>query len=182
MLGERVAVLTAAAGAGWEVTALQQLAHGDPRVVLLKRCVDLHDLLATASTGQGRVALVADDLAGLDADSVDRLRRCGLGVVVVSGEVGGAPRRAPHLGVSRVLDRDALHTLVDQVLSVAADTDQTVGADDGVGEALEVAPDDAAEGRLVAVWGPTGAPGPRRAASRRRSRAPRSTGPDAGAR
>ncbi|MBY9076472.1 hypothetical protein K1X13_16680 [Nocardioides sp. WL0053] len=159
MLGERVSVLTAAAGAGWEVTALQQLAHGDPRVVLLKRCVDLHDLLATASTGQGRVALVADDLAGLDADSVDRLRRCGLAVVVVSGEVGGAPGRAPHLGVSRVLDRDALHTLVDQVLAVAADTDQTVGVVDGVGEVLEVAPDDAAEGRLVAVWGPTGAPG-----------------------
>ena len=57
MLGERIAVLVAAGGAGWEASALSRLAAAGPGVVLLKRCVDLSDLLATASTGQARVAV-----------------------------------------------------------------------------------------------------------------------------
>ena len=83
MLGERIGVLVAAGGAGWEVGALRALS-GAAGSVLLKRCVDLPDLLATASTGQARVAVVADGLVGLDADSLALLGRAGLGVVLVA--------------------------------------------------------------------------------------------------
>jgi hypothetical protein len=79
----RVSVLVAAAGAPWEAAALDHLERGRPAVALAKRCVDLTDLLATASTGTASVAVVAPDLPGLDADSVEALRRSGLGVVLV---------------------------------------------------------------------------------------------------
>ena len=47
----RVAVLVAAAGAGWEAEVLDRLERGGPALRLGKRCVDLTDLLASASTG-----------------------------------------------------------------------------------------------------------------------------------
>ena len=53
----RVAVLVAAAGAPWEAEALDRIERGGPRLVLTKRCVDLTDLLATASTGLASVAV-----------------------------------------------------------------------------------------------------------------------------
>ena len=63
------------------------------------------DLLATASTGLATVAVVSPGLPGLDADSVDALRRAGLGVVVVAdpGDLPGRARRERlrRLGVAR---------------------------------------------------------------------------------
>ena len=43
--------------------------------LVLKRCVDLADLLASAATGQADVAVVSADLPGLDADAVMQLLR-----------------------------------------------------------------------------------------------------------
>ena len=42
-------------------------------MVVIKRCVDVHDLIASAGTGQADVAVVAGELGGLDADAVMRL-------------------------------------------------------------------------------------------------------------
>lgn len=192
----RISVLVAAAGAGWEAAALQQLGAGGPGIVLLKRCVDLRDLLATASTGQTSVAVVGHALPGLDADSVDRLRRAGVGVVLVAeaSELSeGAEARLRRLGIEHVVDSASLGSLNQAV--VAADTESrpearpegsrgrpastlgssgestaggTVRSADGRGDGW---PDGSADGsagesaderepgRIVAVWGPTGAPG-----------------------
>ena len=47
-MSERIAVLLAAGGEAWEASALRLLdAEG---LVVLKRCVDLADLLASAAT------------------------------------------------------------------------------------------------------------------------------------
>jgi MinD-like ATPase involved in chromosome partitioning or flagellar assembly len=156
----RISVLVAASGAGWEAPALKALAVAGSGVVLLKRCVDLNDLLATASTGQARVAVVADELPGLDADSVDLLRRCGLGVVLVAGssavtEAGAA--RFRRFGVEYLVDGASLSSLVDDVLAAGADAPQP-GAQ-VLAEPVDPVDEEPDPGRLVTVWGPTGAPG-----------------------
>ena len=56
-MSDRVTVLLAAGGEPWEASALRLL-DGDGLVVL-KRCVDLADLLASAATGQADVAVVS---------------------------------------------------------------------------------------------------------------------------
>ena len=72
--GEPVVVLVAAAGAAWESTAVEALT-GRAGVVLLKRCVDVDDLLAAASAGQADAAVLGLDAHGLDTAAVDLLRR-----------------------------------------------------------------------------------------------------------
>ncbi len=169
MVGERVGVLMAAGGAAWEVEALQVVGGAPSRSVLLKRCVDLPDLLASATTGQARVAVVAAGLPGLDADSLGHLRRGGVGVVVVAGP-GGAPDAAALPGVFEVVpatDVGRLASVVPAAAAEAAADDTTVhtrvpavppsvehAAGEWSGEAELPLP-----GRILAVWGPTGAPG-----------------------
>jgi len=159
----KISVLVAAAGAGWEAGALQRLGAGGPGIVLIKRCVDLGDLLATAATGQARVALVGYSLPGLDADSVDVLRRSGLGVVLVaepSELAGGGETRVRRLGIEHLLDSAALASLNETVIAAAAES-QRADPRREVGRPARPAeqPETREEGRLVAVWGPTGAPG-----------------------
>lgn len=162
--GARVAVLVAAAGAGWEAEVLDRLERGGPALVLAKRCVDLTDLLASASTGLASAAVLAVDLPGLDADAVAALRRDGVGVVVVGGPddlLGGESDRLLRLGVSRVLPATGLDALADAVLDAGLDagrgrpTAPEPTDDTGPGAGEDAAP----RGRLLAVWGPAGAPG-----------------------
>jgi len=165
--GERVSVLTAAAGADWELRVLELLGAGDPRLVLLKRCVDLRDLLATASTGQARVVVAAEDLPGLDADSVARLRRDGVATVVVAGSSGAADR-ARMIGAAAA-PADSVEGLADRLVAAASETDREAPEPraahgrqlDGAARPPEETPPEPAraDGRLLAVWGPTGAPG-----------------------
>lgn len=167
MAGERVGVLLAAGGAGWEVEALRLLATDHSRVALVKRCVDLHDLLATASTGQARVAVVSADLPGLDADSMGHLARAGVAVLGVSADGGGGRGRLPGLG--ETVAAEDVDTILDLVAAAAVaapcvDVPELPpelpagpgGAHRGPWVEDHAAP---ATGRLVAVWGPAGAPG-----------------------
>lgn len=152
-----VPVLVAAAGAGWETTALDLLARPGAGT-LHKRCVDLSDLVASAGTGLARVALVSGRLPGLDADAVSVLARSGVGVVVVldetRGDAGGEEqRRMQRIGARQVLAPD-LAGLADALRgasSRAPDEEPVVR----VGRDPE--PPDG--GRSVVVWGPVGAPG-----------------------
>jgi MinD-like ATPase involved in chromosome partitioning or flagellar assembly len=140
--------------------------------VLLKRCVDLPDLLATSATGQARVAVVSAGLQGLDADSVAHLRGAGVAVVLVAE--AGAPLEVAELpGVFCVVDADDVGTLAG-VLPAAAShaatadrTDETAAAsahasapsvETGGGAFADAGPT-GVPGRVIAVWGPTGAPG-----------------------
>jgi len=98
---------------------------GAPGIVVLKRCVDLNDLLASATTGQARVSVVAYGLPGLDADSVDHLHRSGLSVVLVADPVeldqGGADR-ARRLGIEHIVEGGSIEFLNSSVLRAAADS------------------------------------------------------------
>ena len=154
-----VVVLVLAAGAAWESPALTRLADRAD-VVVLKRCVDVADLLATAAAGQADVAVVAIDSPGLDRAAVDHLRGHGVRpVAVLSGgaDLDPATLRATRIGVRALVGENELDVLADLV-AVGEDPDDTL--------ARAVAPSVAEEptparfpGRVVAVWGPAGAPG-----------------------
>lgn len=75
-------VLTAL-GNQWE-SRIATLLEGSREVQVVRRCADLADLVATASAGLGSVALVSDDLRGLDLSTVAQLRDLGVSVVGVA--------------------------------------------------------------------------------------------------
>ncbi len=149
-MAERVVVLLAAAGGPWEASALGLL--GGAGCLVLKRCVDLADLLASAATGQAGVAVVAGDLPGLDADAVVRLLRHDVRCVAVGGDAGQLAR----IGVLAVVAEADLDTLPGSVAS--AGTEELV-----LDPEPELAPSvdgtEPGSGRIVAVHGPHGAPG-----------------------
>jgi MinD-like ATPase involved in chromosome partitioning or flagellar assembly len=151
-------VLVAAAGASWEAAALDRIERG-PGLLLAKRCVDLTDLLATATAGLASVAVVSPTLPGLDADSVAALHRSGLGVVLVAAPEelqDGDTERMRRLGIDHVVVSSELDSLAETLAGAGADgapADAPAAWDD-VAEARSPS-----DGRVVAVWGPTGAPG-----------------------
>lgn len=158
---ERVPVLLAAGGAAWEATAVRMLADPASGTVLLKRCVDLPDLLATASTGQAAVAVLDETLSGLDADSVHRLRRARVGVVLLQRDSGnGHAERAGRLGVEHLVPTAELARLPTVVRAAGIEPSGDEAEEEPAPPTAE--PPDAVDrepGRLVAVWGPAGAPG-----------------------
>lgn len=170
MLGERVGVLVAAGSAAWEIEALSVVSSPPARSVLLKRCVDLPDLLASATTGQARVAVVASALPGLDADSLAHLRRAGVSVVLVT-DSGTPADRAVLPGVFEVVPAAEITRLAVVVPAAAAEAaaddagppptgrpPASLSADPGESEEV-VGAAPVRRGRVLAVWGATGAPG-----------------------
>ncbi len=160
-----IVVLVVAAGAAWESPALRELGD-DPGVVVLKRCVDVDDLLATAAAGQADVAVVALDAPGLDVSAVDHLLRHDVRPVAVvpAGPEEASRLRAGRLGIRvQVADGD-LADLPAAVLR-AAHVDPGEVTPDGAATVAEQAPPDepapppGRPGRVLTVWGPPGAPG-----------------------
>jgi MinD-like ATPase involved in chromosome partitioning or flagellar assembly len=161
-------VFTAVTGAAWEselVGALDRVDHG---VTVVRRCVDVAELLAAAATGTGQAALLSGDLRRLDVDAVTRLEAAGVAVVgLVEPGDERAGERLRQLGVRFVLAADAEPEAIARALRDAVAGISSAGR--GIADptaALPVlgapaGPDErpAGTGRLVAVWGPTGAPG-----------------------
>ena len=92
-----IVVIVVEAGAGWEPDALAALT-ADPGTVVLKRCVDIDDLLATASTGQADVAVVGAEAPGLDRTVVDALAEHGVRLVAIAQDVESTGVRASRIG------------------------------------------------------------------------------------
>src|SRR3954454_20288431 len=143
-MADRVAVLLAAGGESWEAAALRLL-DGDGMVVL-KRCVDLADLLASAATGQVDVAVVSGELGGLDADAVMQLLRDDVRCVAVGGSADALAR----IGVVSVVAPAELAQLPEVVTSAGT---RTLVVDPDPLPATSAAPATAV-GRVVAVHGP----------------------------
>lgn len=147
-------VLLLAAGAGWEEAALRSVGPGSG-VVVVKRCIDLHDLLATAASGQADVAVVAAAADGLDRPAVEHLRRAGLAtVLVVEPASQAAVERGGGAGADLVLASHQVAELPAHVRGMRSTMAQETPTPtpDGPLRAPGTAP-------AVAVWGPTGAPG-----------------------
>ena len=155
-MADPVVVLVVAAGAAWESAALGRLGER-PGIVVLKRCVDVADLLASASAGQAHVAVVGVDAPGLDRGAVDHLRAHGVRPVVVlpsGATLEAAAMRATGIGIRSHVADDELDALPD-VVAAGEEPDDTVSRVAVGAPAVPAGPG----GRVIAVWGPAGAPG-----------------------
>ncbi|MFC6694864.1 AAA family ATPase [Nocardioides daphniae] len=158
-------MLVLASGAAWESDALDRLREASG-IVVLKRCVDVDDLLASAATQQADVAVVSSDAPGLDGSTVQALRRHGVGVVAVTGTHlrEDAEARLARVGVLAAVPETDLTSLPGALLALAdheaaVPAPRTPLADaPGAGDAGG-APRPAEPGRVTVVWGPVGAPG-----------------------
>ncbi|MBS2936923.1 hypothetical protein KDN32_04090 [Nocardioides sp. J2M5] len=158
-------VLVLAAGEPWEAPALADL-EAHPGLVVLKRCVDVDDLVASVTSGQADVAVVALDAPGLDPSAVSHLRRHAVRPVAVTGARSDdldVREHAHRLGVAAVVGGGELASLPEVVASVEEVLDTRPRQPDL--EPLPAAPagpggrQAGPGGRVVAVWGPAGAPG-----------------------
>ena len=168
-----VPVLTAVSDAVWEAELVVALERGDLGVAVVRRCVDLADLLATATTGSARAVLLSADLRRLDRASLARLAVAGVAVVGLAPPGDDeAERRLRALGVTCVLPSDSTPEELAEavVLAVGAPDEPSTGARNAHADPRAAlpprAPDDEdgpttalGGGEVVAVWGPTGAPG-----------------------
>jgi Flp pilus assembly CpaE family ATPase len=154
-------VLVAVGAAEFEPAVLSVASEPDVHVV--RRCVDVADLVATAASRQAEAALVSARLRGLDAEIVDRLRGEGVVVVGVVAEVSSADEALlRQLGIRHVAAADDLVSLGELIVE-AVRTPITDAGDDGLvagsTSGRQVREHLARTGRVIAVWGPTGAPG-----------------------
>jgi MinD-like ATPase involved in chromosome partitioning or flagellar assembly len=150
-----IVTLLVSTGAAWESRALGTL-NEHPGVVVLKRCVDVDDLLATASAGQGEVAVLGAELAGLDATVVDQLRQYGVRPVAVAPDDDVARARAHRIGIDAVVAADRIDDLVE---AVVRDPGPALTEEPTVEAPAVPRPAAPLSGRVIAVWGPAGAPG-----------------------
>jgi len=176
VLTVKLPILIAAGGAAWEAALVSELERGSSSVTVARRCVDIVDLLAVAASGQGRVALIASSLRRLDADAVDRL----IAANVVP--VGVVPRgntsvedRMRALGIEHLVPDDADPGVLTAVLVDAASVrvradgnSRTTRMFGDPATSLAIPPGSGGpvpvgglsrSGSVIAVWGPTGAPG-----------------------
>src|SRR5437667_3972031 len=85
----------------YEEALLAVLSRPQARLRVVRRCLDLADLLGAASTGEARVAVVSPDLHRLDREAIARLAASGVVAygVVTAGDDAGA-RLLVGLGVA----------------------------------------------------------------------------------
>ncbi|MGZ4610906.1 MAG: AAA family ATPase, partial [Actinomycetes bacterium] len=103
-----VRVLAAVSGASWEASLVAALEGGASGITVVRRCVDLADLLAAAAAGTARAALLSAELRRLDRDALSRLAAARVAVVGLhtpADEVAEA--RLRQLGLAHVLPADA---------------------------------------------------------------------------
>lgn len=164
-----VPVLTAVTDPRWEADIVASLAR-DEQVRVVRRCVDLADLLAAAAAGLARAVLLSADLRRLDRDALTRLAVAGVAVVgLVPPGDEDAERRLRQLGVAHVLPADAPVEEVSAAVVAAVGAADVVGGHDyadpravlpgPIDEPVEKIQPLPGSGQVLAVWGPTGAPG-----------------------
>ncbi|GAB6901036.1 AAA family ATPase [Kineosporia succinea] len=168
-------VLTALVGDG-EAPLVSGLERSSAGVTVVRRCVDVLDLLSAAAAGLARAAVLSAELQRLDRDAVTRLKVAGLAVVGLAepGDRVGA-ERLTRLGVDPVLAADAPVEEIARAVAVAVaelagqkpllgdlafgDPGAAMPGPPGAGVPPEPAEITPPPGRMIAVWGPVGAPG-----------------------
>ncbi|MHC6221571.1 AAA family ATPase [Arthrobacter sp. MMS24-S77] len=152
------------------VGGLERL-HGP--VTVVRRCAELAELLAACQSGLARAAVIAEGTKELTASLVDRLAAVGVSIVALSDDQAEVVRLrsigvvTASLGVDSATLASKISDSVGQLSgqgsqhaeergSSYADTAAELRPSD-IEEAAERSP--AGAGRIIAVWGPTGAPG-----------------------
>jgi len=178
-------ILTAVTDSVVEAGLVSAFDRHDLGVTVVRRCVDLPDLLAAATTGAARAALLSADLRRLDREALARLAQANVAVVglIAPGDDDG-DRRLRQLGVVAVIAADATAQMVAAAVVEAAKaltsqpaigpvsishgfSEPVVGYGTGLPSLLDETDDlgespmhtPIVQGRVIAVWGATGAPG-----------------------
>lgn len=147
-------VLVCASGSD-EVQLVSTIAQSlTAKARVLRRCVDLTELLAATRAELGDVLLVDVDLEGLSREIIHEFRRGGTGVVAVTSQVS---RTEPAtLGIALEVhgetEPEALYELLMRAGLETQDPDEVTWAQDPSHDGEPKAP-------MLTVWGPEGAPG-----------------------
>jgi MinD-like ATPase involved in chromosome partitioning or flagellar assembly len=177
-------VLTAGSGQPWENDLVAALGRPGAALTVVRRCVDVGELLAVAGTGQAAVVVIAAGLRRLTSDAIQRLTSAGVAVVGVYPAADARSRsRLEQMGVPTVVAddagaealTDAARTAVLALSELPADGRRPAA---GVSDPRSALPPNRTDpldripcdidqspgqlsrpGRVIAVWGPTGAPG-----------------------
>ena len=152
-----VGVALASGGAGWEPPVIPLIEAYRSGLRLVRRCVDLADLLAVCRAGLVQVAVVSAGLARLDADDVAGLRAVGVSVLVVeSSQQSGS---ALTLGATDVVGASVSpDVLVERIRRCAGSPSlraERAAVDPPPVSTLE----EPGHGRVVAVCSAAGSPG-----------------------
>lgn len=163
-------VALASAGAAWEPQVVPLIDRHRSGLHLVRRCVDLADLVALCRAGLVSVAVVSAGLARLDGDEVARLRSSGVSVLVIEDDAHAGV--ALSWGVSDVATASTPPTTLVERIAALADRNGELGASTRAGDDTDRGDRTSADadgqdahgtagfpGTVVAVWGPTGAPG-----------------------
>lgn len=154
------------------VGGLERL-HGPVSVV--RRCSELAELLAACQSGLARAAVVAAGSEELTASLVDRLSAVGVVVIALTDNPEETVRLRT-IGVAaeaRAVDAAALAARISAAVAQLSGTGEGPGPAAGDGAAPvaaagqvprssgahTVTASPGAKGRIIAVWGPAGAPG-----------------------
>jgi MinD-like ATPase involved in chromosome partitioning or flagellar assembly len=135
--------------------------------------VDIADVMAAAASGQARAVLLAEDLPRLTSDAIAALHSRRIAVVAMvdpsdNGEPSGGEDRLSRMGIERILPADVSAEDLGRAITDAVESGPpaTVSHFAGgfvpyTGDAPPQPPHAYGEGtgRVIAVWGPTGAPG-----------------------
>src|SRR4029453_4056952 len=171
-----VPVRVAVTGAPWESQFIAAVNGTPSGLPVLRRCVDLADLLAATATATAAAALIWPDQRRLDKEALRRLADGGVAVVAVAtpgSSIDGGNARS--LGIAHIVGADAppgdtVPTVAQAIGRLGADRHgepaPPPASDEGTGASGPSRPEADGEagaerprGRLIAVWGPTGAPG-----------------------
>ena len=150
------------------VGGLERL-HGP--VTVVRRCAELPELLAACQSGLARAAIVAEGSEGLTSSLVDRLSAVGVAIIALTDDADEAARLRT-IGVASALTGVESAALSDRIaeavsqLSGAGLHASARSSPADPGDALKPVPaepslgmDDPGPGKIIAVWGPAGAPG-----------------------
>lgn len=152
-------VLILAAGADWEPAVLAAIdARRD--LAVLRRCMDVEELLAAAAAGQADSAVVGTDARGLDARVVEQLQHHGVrtvGVLPAGAAEEHARARAVRAGIGRLVGQAALGTLPDLLL--ADEGAPAVPAQGALGAGASLAPGPSEVPGTAGLTGTSGASG-----------------------
>ena len=164
-------ILTAVVNPGVEAALVAGFGRQDLGVTVVRRCVDIVELLSAAAAGTAEAVLVSADLRGLDRESVELLSRAGLAIVALASDEN-EERLLHQLAVDLVLPtsappeqaagalRAAATTLLEAGDVLLGDSSRSAGRTRrSEAESPAVGEPVAEAGSLLAVWGPTGAPG-----------------------
>lgn len=152
------------------VGGLERL-HGP--VTVVRRCGELTELLAACQGGLARAAVIADGSEELTASLVDRLGAVGVSIVALTDDAEEASRLRG-IGVVPALhgiDPAALASRISDAVGQLSGRNlgrahhRNAGFSDTATEIHvipteeESGPEPSGHGQIIAVWGPTGAPG-----------------------